>query len=83
MTIKQTDGVKIDFDLDNASFFLKLLIILYADDTVIFSESAEDLQNALPKFAEYCNSLKLKRIRQKLKLSFSVKVNRKDQIYVS
>ena len=56
MTIKQTDGVKIDFDLDNASFIVKLLIILYEDDTVIFSESAEDLQNALPKFAEYCSS---------------------------
>ena len=55
MTIKQIDGVKIDFDLDNASFFLKLLIILYADDTVIFSESTENLQNALEKFAEYCN----------------------------
>ena len=52
MTIKQIDGVKTDFYLANASFFLKLLIILYADDIVIFSESTEDLQNALAKFAE-------------------------------
>ena len=35
MPIKQIDGVKTDFYLANASFFLKLLIILYADDTVI------------------------------------------------
>ena len=37
MTIKQIDRVQIDFDLDNSSFFLKLLnkIILYAGGTII------------------------------------------------
>ena len=39
--------------------FLKLLILLYADDTVIFSESSEDLQYALSKFGEYCHTWKL------------------------
>ena len=33
---------------------LKLLILFYADDTVIMAESTEDLQNALNEFYSYC-----------------------------
>ena len=34
--------------------YLKLLILLYADDTVIFSEDKHQLQYALDIFDEYC-----------------------------
>ena len=34
--------------------FLKLLILLYADDTVLFAESHEDLQIQIDKFHQYC-----------------------------
>ena len=44
---------------DTALTFLKLFIILYADDTVIMSESENDLQNALNKYQEYCDIWKL------------------------
>jgi hypothetical protein len=39
--------------------YLKLFLLLYADDTIIFAESAEDLQAALNIFEEYCSELKL------------------------
>jgi hypothetical protein len=39
---------------------LKLFIILYADDTVILSESESDLQAQLVAFHEYCLTWKLK-----------------------
>jgi hypothetical protein len=39
--------------------YLKIFIILYADDTVILSESAESLQEAISAFEEYCNIWKL------------------------
>ena len=53
------NGVNIKYNLDDAFLFLKLLILLYAGDTVIFSESGEDLQYALSQFGEYCHTWKL------------------------
>ena len=35
--------------------YLKLLLLLYTDDTVIFAESPADLQAALNIFEEYCS----------------------------
>lgn len=40
--------------------FLKLFLLLYADDIVIFSESAEGLQNGLNILYDYCQKWKLK-----------------------
>ena len=33
---------------------IKLMILLYADDTVLLAETPEGLQYALNKFEEYC-----------------------------
>ena len=44
---------------DTIACYLKIFIILYADDTVILSESVEGLQEALSAFEKYCNILKL------------------------
>lgn len=38
---------------------LRLLIILYADDTVLLSETPEDLQNQLNSFLLYCQKWKV------------------------
>ena len=38
---------------------LKLCILFYAEDTVLMSESASDLQKSLDVFAEYCDLWKL------------------------
>ena len=40
--------------------YLKLFVILYADDTVLMAESAADLQKQLDSFQDYCTLWKLK-----------------------
>ena len=44
-----TDALEIELEI-----FLKLCIILYADDKVLLAESPFDLQNQLNAFHEYC-----------------------------
>ena len=39
--------------------YVKLLILLYADDTVLMVDSADDLQCALNEFSVYCTHWKL------------------------
>ena len=43
----------------NLNIYLKLLVILYADDTVLLSETREDLQHQLNIFSGYCKEWKL------------------------
>jgi hypothetical protein len=45
---------------DKLNLYLKLFIILYADDTVIMAESAADLQKQLDSFSDYCDIWRLK-----------------------
>ena len=40
--------------------YLKLFVILYADDTVLMAESSADLQNQLNSFQDYYSIWKLK-----------------------
>ena len=44
---------------ENLSMYLKVFLLLYADDTVIFSKTAKGLQNALNMFEKYCELWKL------------------------
>ena len=39
--------------------FLKLYVLLYADDTILLAESASDLQNSLDALSDYCAKWKL------------------------
>jgi len=41
--------------LEQLGFYIKIFIILYADDTVIMSETEEGLQQALLNFEQYCD----------------------------
>lgn len=50
--LKGFDGVDVDM--------IKMLILLYADDIVIFSETAEGLQKGFDILLAYCNRWKLK-----------------------
>jgi hypothetical protein len=34
---------------------IKMLVILYADDTVLFADSAVEMQIQLDNFSEYCS----------------------------
>ena len=52
-------GVELKDAIDE-SIWLKLLLLLYADDTIVLSDDAEDFQKALDSFNSYCNTWKLK-----------------------
>ena len=45
---------------ENVLIFLKLFVILYADDTIILSDDAKHFQDMLNVFSEYCKKWKLK-----------------------
>jgi flagellin-specific chaperone FliS len=45
---------------NNLDIYLKLFILLYAEDTVLLAETANDLQAQLDALYEYCSSRKLK-----------------------
>ena len=50
----------ISTDLENDfNLYIKLFILLYADDTILFSESKEDLQVQLNIFHEYCSTVRV------------------------
>ena len=48
-----------NYQVDDISMYLKLIILLYADDTVIFSDSETGLKHALNNITEYCAKWKL------------------------
>ena len=49
-------------------YMTKLFLLLYADDTVIFADSAEELQKGLDVLHVYCQRWKLKINAQKTKV---------------
>jgi hypothetical protein len=49
-------------------YFLRIFILLYADDVLLISESANALQNALNAFSLYCKQWKLKVNTNKTKI---------------
>ena len=53
---------------NNMQSYLKLLIIMYADDTVLFAESKESLQNCLNGLKNYCDKWKLQINENKTKV---------------
>ena len=53
----QTISNEIEIQL---GIYLKLFVILYADDTVPMADSSADLQNQLNSFQDYCSIWKLK-----------------------
>lgn len=56
---KNIKGISRHAVIDKAHIYMKLFILLYADDTVIFSDNQDDLQNALNSFKSYCDTWKL------------------------
>ena len=58
-----TDELENELDI-----YLKLFVLLYADDTVLFSDNESDLQLQLDIFHEYCRIWKLKVNADKTKI---------------
>ena len=64
-----TDEAKnCDMSDKDIGIFIKLFVLLYADDTIIFAENAQDLQRGLSKIKEYCDKWKLKLNTNKCKV---------------
>ena len=53
-------GITVMGNYDNLEMYLRIIVLLYADDTVIVSGIDKDLQNALDDFNNYCQERKLK-----------------------
>ena len=54
------NGLNNEISVQGLHIYLKMFLLLYADDTVIFSDDPSDLQNALNNFKSYCDNWKLK-----------------------
>ena len=59
LSSKNVTGGTCDFAMQENYIYLKLIILLYTDDTVIFSDSEGGLQYALNTFNEYCDKWRL------------------------
>ena len=59
LQLNSVNGIICDINYDDITIFLKLWILLYADDTVLFSSSESDLQFSLNAFKNYCDTWKL------------------------
>lgn len=60
MTTNNIGVSTISYEIEHElGILLRLMIILYADDTVLLSETPEDLQNQLNSFLLYCQKWKL------------------------
>ena len=71
------DTIDLNFIVQESHLYLKLLILLYADDTIIFSNDKNNFQKALDNFHEYCNIWKLKvNISKTNVIVFNSKTNR-------
>ena len=64
---QHTPGINVDYIDDDISVFLKLFILLYADDRVIFGENPEE-QQSLNAFQKYCEIWKLTANTEKTKV---------------
>ena len=50
----------LNFDDDYINTYLKLLVLMYADDTIVLCDSEEKMKQALLALHNYCDDCKLK-----------------------
>ena len=53
-------GIQRSKDNKDLNVFLKLFVLLYADDTILLNENEEDMQKAINDTADYCTANDLK-----------------------
>ena len=59
MKARSCPGISLEFVSEDLYFYLKLLVLLYADDTVIFGTDEISFQKNLDVFYEYAKMWKL------------------------
>ena len=55
---KNQNGVTVDITTYKVVLYLKLIALLYADDTVLFADRPANLQQTLDVFVAYCKEWK-------------------------
>ena len=66
---KACTGVSIDcIEDEDLVYYCKLLLLMYADDTVLFASSVKDLRVSLNTYLEYCRKWKLEINVEKTKI---------------
>ena len=75
------NGVNIEYEENALIMFLKIAILLYADDTVLIADTHRDMQLLLDSFSEYCNTWKLKINIDKTKSMIWGKCRKKEEIH--
>ena len=63
------------------NYFLKLYLLMYADDTVLLAESPDDLQTSLNKMQEYCTLYDLNPNRSKTKVMILLSILRMPHLF--
>ena len=58
MDTRHCSGINFNITDNEINVYLKILVLLYADDTVIFGTDAESFQHNLDMFYEYCQLMK-------------------------
>jgi hypothetical protein len=56
---QRNHGVEFVINENDFNIYIKLFVLLYADDTVLMSEDQESFQNLLNDFSDYCKLWKL------------------------
>ena len=81
---QNVNGIDCEHVNEHLTVFFKLFVIMYADDTVLLSETKHDLQYALSVFERYCIEWKLTVNTKKTKvLVFSSgKISKFDKFYL-
>ena len=58
LSANDNNGITLDYRDEEITFYLQILILLYADDTIIISQSAEAFQKTLNDFHNYCQYIR-------------------------
>ncbi|XP_053405613.1 uncharacterized protein LOC128558990 [Mercenaria mercenaria] len=65
---KGNSGIKMQDNENDLVTWLKIIVLLYADDTVLVSDNADDLQKCLNDFNDYCKTWNLVVNKDKTKI---------------
>ena len=63
-----TEGIRVEYNVNGLDCYIKLYALLYADDTILLSESPGDLQSMLDSLNNYCEKWKLQVNTSKTKI---------------
>ena len=73
----------VDYECDNVTYYLRTFLLMYADDTILLSESKKGLQELLNAYTDYCKNNRLRVNVQKTKIVVFGRRAHKPKCYIS